>query len=161
MEPVESEGRWGSIRKCLVFNGEYYYKNDGGYFVKRRPQKILHREVWKLHNGEIPKGFVVHHIDHNKENNKIENLEIMGWSEHNSLHARSNKYFGSEANLSHLQRIRKTTWKKKLRTPSLCVLCGSEFMTLQPERAKFCSRSCKNVQAGRDYRERQRELLLL
>jgi len=46
----------------------------------------LHRYVWEQFYGLIPEGYVIHHIDNNKHNNKIENLQIMTHSEHSSLH---------------------------------------------------------------------------
>lgn len=36
---------------------------------------------------EIPKGFVVHHIDHNPYNNDISNLALLNTSAHSKLHA--------------------------------------------------------------------------
>ena len=55
------------------FNGVVYYK-CGEYYQRKGIR--LHREVWKYHNGEIPKGYHVHHIDSNKNNNSIDNLEL-------------------------------------------------------------------------------------
>lgn len=37
----------------------------------------------------IPKGYVVHHIDGDKDNNKKENLVMMTVQEHNNAHAKS------------------------------------------------------------------------
>jgi len=45
-----------------------------------------HRFVWEQTNGEIPKGYIIHHIDENKRNNKLENLQMMTSKEHNLLH---------------------------------------------------------------------------
>ena len=39
-----------------------------------------HRCVWVWHNGEIPDGMEINHIDANRSNNKIENLEIVDHS---------------------------------------------------------------------------------
>ena len=47
----------------------------------------MHRYVWKFYNGDIPKGYDIHHKDGNKLNNKIENLEILSHSEHTKLYA--------------------------------------------------------------------------
>lgn len=40
-----------------------------------------HRIVWFMHNGEIPKGFDIDHIDHDRTNNKIDNLRIVSRSD--------------------------------------------------------------------------------
>lgn len=40
-----------------------------------------------------PKGYVVHHIDHNVENNNLGNLMMMTQSEHMKLHNRIDKLF--------------------------------------------------------------------
>ena len=45
-----------------------------------------HRLVWEQHNGPIPPGHVIHHIDENKSNNDIANLACMSLSEHTRLH---------------------------------------------------------------------------
>ena len=60
------------------FNGESYYL-CGMYF--QRKGKRLHRTVWKYHNGEIPKGYHVHHKDGNKLNNELQNLQYATQSE--------------------------------------------------------------------------------
>ena len=47
----------------------------------------VHRHIWKLHNGEIPKGMDIHHKDHNPFNNDISNLELIDQLKHHRLHA--------------------------------------------------------------------------
>jgi hypothetical protein len=42
---------------------------------------LTHRVVWLLHNGEIPEGLWVDHIDRDKLNNRIENLRLVSWAE--------------------------------------------------------------------------------
>jgi hypothetical protein len=46
----------------------------------------FHRFIWECINGEIPDGYDVHHIDKNKMNNSINNLELKEKGEHNHLH---------------------------------------------------------------------------
>lgn len=42
--------------------------------------------IWKLFNGPIPKGYCVHHIDHNKLNDRLDNLQLMTVCEHFKHH---------------------------------------------------------------------------
>lgn len=50
-----------------------------------------HYVWWKYKNKIIEKGFIIHHKNHNKHDNSIENLEILSIKEHNKLHIRKTK----------------------------------------------------------------------
>lgn len=45
-----------------------------------------HRLIWIKEYGEIPKGYVIHHIDGDKTNNNLSNLECISLSEHSRRH---------------------------------------------------------------------------
>lgn len=54
-----------------------------------KPHKFEHRIVMEKYLGrELKSCEVVHHIDHDRLNNEIDNLEVMSRSEHSSLHAK-------------------------------------------------------------------------
>lgn len=87
--------------------------NDGnGYLMCLKPNwytgrvgskyVFVHSVVMCEHLGitEIPKGYIVHHIDGNKHNNNIDNLALMTISGHGKLHA-------IERNLCKAQRSEK------------------------------------------------------
>jgi len=114
-------------------------KDNKGRFVKTtgstRYKRIerngknlqLHRYLWEqYHNREIPEGFIIHHIDNNRDNNKIENLDLMSYAEHNYLHGKGRKPWNygvkcpniSESKMGHIvteEQIQKQkeTWKNK------------------------------------------------
>lgn len=49
----------------------------GYYAVRRLGKNILcHRIVWELHNGPIPEGMLIDHINGIKTDNRIENLRL-------------------------------------------------------------------------------------
>lgn len=51
----------------------------------------IHRVVWIAVNGEIPNGLVVNHIDEDKSNNSIDNLNLMTYYENNTWGTRIEK----------------------------------------------------------------------
>ncbi len=48
--------------------------------------RYVHRLVWEDNNGEIPKSNIVHHINGDKKDNRIENLQCLSRSEHRTKH---------------------------------------------------------------------------
>lgn len=43
--------------------------------------KLVHRLVWEVFNGPIPKGLVVNHINEDKTDNRLENLNLLTLTE--------------------------------------------------------------------------------
>lgn len=54
------------------------YKNNQGYLVVRFSGKQwkVHRIIWEIHNGIIPDNMEIEHINHKRDDNRIENLRI-------------------------------------------------------------------------------------
>lgn len=71
----------------ITWNGGTYSLRVTGYYAHTMDRsRYLHRDVWEHHHGPIPPGLEVHHIDHDKANNAVENLELLSKSEHARLH---------------------------------------------------------------------------
>ena len=51
-----------------------------------RDVRSVHVLVYTAFKGPVPAGYLVHHIDSNKDNNSIDNLVVMSTKEHNRLH---------------------------------------------------------------------------
>jgi hypothetical protein len=58
---------------------------------------LAHRYVWEKENGVIPNGYDIHHIDGNKSNNAIFNLQLLEKTEHTKLHQAQKKEVKMEA----------------------------------------------------------------
>ena len=61
-------------------------KNGYKYLTVRCKNKMLkiyiHRAVWLAFVGVLPEWLTIHHIDHDKKNNHLENLELIALDEH-------------------------------------------------------------------------------
>lgn len=128
----------------------------------------MHVVVWEHHNGKIPKGFHVHHIDGDKSNNVIENLKLLSMSEHLSFHAKNLSPERLAKSRKHMEEIRPLTkkwhasdkgyeWHSKHGIKTFtrkdpievkCLCCGKKFFAdlLDLHHAKFCSNACKSRQ---------------
>lgn len=71
----------GTIRSNVDKNGWYITVNLIDSYGKRETKR-MHRLVAETFIGKIPKGYHVHHKDGNKQNNMVDNLEILSPREH-------------------------------------------------------------------------------
>jgi len=77
------------------FNGNKYTLRNTGYYGKTYGSRSqMHRDVWEHHNGKISPSHDIHHIDHNKTNNDIKNLELYTKAEHARKFATGNNQHG-------------------------------------------------------------------
>jgi hypothetical protein len=63
--------------------GDVFFGINKNGSCKRGKEHLL---IWKEVNGNIPKGYAVHHKDFNKLNNNIDNLELLSHKEHRKKH---------------------------------------------------------------------------
>ena len=70
----------------VYYNGFWFAENKDGYYRSRNGGGMLHRVIWECLIGEIPKGFSIHHINGNRKDNRIENLEMVHKSTHATYH---------------------------------------------------------------------------
>ena len=138
------------------FDGVSYYR-CGPYF--QRKGKRLHRIVWEAHNGPIPDKFDVHHINGDRADNDIENLQLLPQSEHHSLHmkeperieksrenlrkaAQSAKaWHSTEAGTAFHSSHAKEYWENTEPRTYVCTYCGKKFQSTRKYSRKdntFC-----------------------
>lgn len=68
-----------------------FVKTNGNQKYKRKQRNgrytSEHVLIWEdYHKKRVPKGYVIHHINENKKDNRIENLKAMLHSEHTKMH---------------------------------------------------------------------------
>lgn len=65
-----------------------YHFNNGYYAFKlgKHVRKLCHVLMWETFKGSIPKGYEIHHINHNRSDNRLENLCLIEKQKHLELH---------------------------------------------------------------------------
>lgn len=139
-----------------------------GYFLNAKTHKRLHVYVWEYYNGKIKKGYHIHHKDKNKNNNEIENLEMLSPQEHQKIHAifdeerkekarknlienavpKSKEWHKSEQGKQWHSQHAVDYWKNAEMKKYICTFCGCEFETKNTYSEKsnhFCSNNCKSA----------------
>ena len=127
------------------FNGKTYHKT--GEIYHRNAGARLHRAVWEHHNGAIPDGKHIHHIDFDSSNNDIGNLQLVTPSEHYWLHKPANNpktWHKSKEGAKFFSSHFKSVWKKWEQENKVCVICGNDYLTWHPKRSLYCSGKCRN-----------------
>lgn len=109
--------------------------------------------VWEAFNGPIPKGYVIHHKDHNKLNDCLDNLQLMTNSEHTKHHHTnkivteevkqhmSNGQKGKHLSEEHKQKLREANIGKKHSEETKQKMRGRKF---SEEHKRKISESVKN-----------------
>ena len=128
------------MKKLALDNGRIVYVSDDGSIYNekhmvlkqqidrigyasisiRRKRYLVHRLVAMAFICSLDNGKQVHHINGNKEDNRVENLEVLTTEEHQHLH------------------------KQIYPTTKICEICGKEFTPNPTKRksAKTCSYQC-------------------
>ena len=151
-----------------IYNGLRYRKDkQTGYYLNAKTHKRLHRAVYENEVGEIPRGYHVHHIDLDKDNNEPSNLVLLAPTEHHKVHdelmtdeqreakrtnVRENalpkavEWHGSdkgkEWHSGHASRV----WLFREKRSYICTNCGTEFRSRNiygEGQNRFCSGKCR------------------
>lgn len=156
--------------KYQEFNGiRFYQTNENDYFrhSANGTTILMHRYVWEYYNCKIPKGYHIHHIDGDKSNNDISNLQLLQGKEHWTLHGKlltdderewkrqnviknavpkavewHKSDEGRQWHREHIQKQQEVLHRKVNKT---CIYCGKPF--LGRSIAKFCCNACKSAYA--------------
>ena len=94
--------KWGTA--TLGIDGYYYITSKKeGYFHKK-----LHRLIWEeWYDKPVPKGYVIHHLNMDKKDNRIQNLQCVESKLHRKFHRLGKKV--SDETLLKMSKHQNTT----------------------------------------------------
>ena len=113
------------------------YVNKTGRFVVKFPEHpragktnghifrsiVAYEAYWNI---QIPKGFVIHHIDRNKSNDSKENLQLMKIGDHVRLHLSERDYKKQNSKLKNGKTVKCANCGKEI-YKAKCFLKGKTF----------------------------------
>ena len=93
---IDTEGNIYRNHKLMkpINNGTGYFQIKLRHNGKRF-NRYVHRLVWTTFKGEVPDGYEINHIDHDKSNNSLDNLELVMHSLNLKKAFTKYGYFGS------------------------------------------------------------------
>lgn len=118
----------------VTYDGIRFHRMRHGYYKSSR-RGLLHRYVWERERGAIPAGWNVHHrFDDDKATTDPARLECLPTLTHQHEHPRSREWhqIGARASLGRRESI-----------PSVCTVCGADFLSRGVAAAAFCSNRCR------------------
>lgn len=124
--------------RCVEWGGKRWHRYGEGYYERTdksdgKRTLRLHRVVWEDAHGPVPDGHHIHHANHDRGDNRLENLVCLPHSEHSSHHIRDT-------------RPRQRDWNGAPSTVVACCGCGASVERKRPNANTRCRR-CHQIQA--------------
>lgn len=77
-----------------MYDGKKFtLRNSGYYGLTTDERTLMHRYVWEVEIGPIPEGWDIHHINEDKSDNRVENLECLSKAEHTRRYSPHNNQY--------------------------------------------------------------------
>lgn len=153
------------------FNGKEYYLYPKEHYFSKGANR-LHKIVYESINGKVPKGYQIHHKDHNTWNNNIDNLECVEVNKHLSMHIKeriknnpewfklfhkngiesAKEWHKSNEGIEWHKQHGKLSWINREYKVLICEVCKKEYKTRHAGISKYCHQNCK-AKALRDRRK--------
>lgn len=146
----------------IHYDKKFYHDKKSGYWISTTSPRVrAHAWVWKCNNGEIPKGFHIHHLDENKSNNNLDNLKLIHASDHLRSHMTLERRERSKMFCEEIRPLTKewhaseegkewhrihgiNGWNNRKEFEIKCEECGKNSFT-KIYHQNYCSNSCKSA----------------
>ena len=121
----------------ITYGGRQYRLRADGYYGDWF--RMLHRERYRAEVGPIPEGYHVHHLDHDRGNNDVSNLQAMSPAEHWQQHHAER---GPDWHASGGRAL----WANRVMEQGTCKRCGAPFTSRATYRL-YCGSKCADAAA--------------
>lgn len=100
------------------------HKHNQGYFLVgiKGKRYLTHRVIWEMHNGAIPVGFEIDHIDRDRSNSKISNLRLVTRTQNNG---NQSKQEGTSSQYKGVCKMRNGKWQAYIKKNSKKIHLGT------------------------------------
>lgn len=156
MEVLKTDNvtQWFNGRRYRLHKNQRYYKTS----IKKK-NVYLHRAVWEYHNGAIPEGLMIDHIDRDRSNNNISNLRLVTpkgnraniSDEHKEMYRQrminynsqqSGKWWQDKERSAKRAENLSKSWANRPMIAKVCLLCSKGFEA-KHNSAVYCSKECR------------------
>lgn len=92
-----------NFRPFKMYDGKKFtLRNTGYYSLTTNDRGLMHRYIWGKEVGKIPPDYDIHHLDEDKANNVLSNLECLPKAEHTRKYSpHNNQYTKGRLNATH------------------------------------------------------------
>jgi hypothetical protein len=86
-----------------IYDGKKFSLRSNGYYSLTNDDRcLMHRYVWEKEKGKIPIDWDIHHLNNDKSDNRIDNLECLSKSEHTKKYSpHHNQYTKNKKDATH------------------------------------------------------------
>lgn len=97
----------GSLKKFKTNRKGYLFTNF--YYDGRSHTHVIQRVIWQAFVGYVPEGYEIDHIDNDRTNNRLSNLQLLTKSQNNqkSYDSGNRKFLFGQTNPNSLTRKNK------------------------------------------------------
>ena len=137
------------------FQGRRFFFNHKVGRYKDSTGLMLAKAVWCATNGPVPDGYDIHHINEDRADDALANLELRSSREHRAEHSFANGHQQPEKRSAAAREAAKRAWASRKPVVRICEECGEPYET-RSTTSRFCSGKDRTKSKCSDVARRRR-----